>query len=217
MQYFVNEIFVFDPTKETFFSHEEIVYKFSKGDLTDCTFSVNHIFNSKLSRKLSDEESKSDEKISSGSELFDFQKEFARIDQETQDPFLVSSIDKENFVLFLKIVNLKDYTYEYHAKEFISKILEAIIFPRSRLAAYFYFRNREYEIESGDLYGFDYMLYDKCTIPEETGLLNKTTHDHSKYAVVIYDEDSKQSFKFIDAHRLHRIAHQFNKVQLTHK
>lgn len=212
MQYFVNELFVFEPNKRIFYSHEEIIYQYITGILGDSAFFINEKFHSQLDPKIPEEESKSNESQPKREIELDFKTEFEKIDESTQNPNLLASIDKENYALFLKIVDLKDYIHKYDTKQYVSKLDSAKIFPRSTIATYIYFRNKKYEIESGDLYGFDYMLYEQSVIPEESGFLNKSTHDHSKFAVTINDEDSKKNFKFVDAHRLHRIAHQFNKV-----
>lgn len=105
----------------------------------------------------------------------------------------LSSIDKASYILKLS------------ASEYLLKLLEWRVVSHEVFFAYCSFRNLKYQIEPGDNYGFDFMLYQESEQKNEG-------HQHSLGALTIIKESDQKNTTFVDIARKVRMARNIKKV-----
>jgi tRNA splicing endonuclease len=220
MQFYVNDLFVFEPKTKAFYSHEEFIYQLYKDLIKDPTISLSDIYYNKLfpaQEYQKDEEEKMNAirtEIIQSSEDFSFEKALSNINKmvkSTDEEDWTKDTNKHNFELFLKIVNLGEYKFEISVKAFLQGYLKSLGTNEAGFIVYVYLRQKGFEIESGSIFGFDFLLYKESQ--EEVGLLNKTNRTHSDFAVFIHNHDSNIQYTFLDIQRKHRIAQNYKKVK----
>ena len=217
-KYYANNLFVFEPSQPLFYSYEEFLFQFTNPS-NSITINLHPQFLDTLQNKKQEPPSQVNnnpientlpsinlippleqdpEKATEGN---------TDDDAQNQNP----DLQKHNFDLFLEIVDLKEYTVTMNIQEFFNLYAKYLGEDWYKLAAYFYFRRKNYEIESGCIFSFDFLLY-KNSGGKEVGLMNKKDRIHSEYGVFLVNEDSKIHITFKDVHRKCRIAHNYNKV-----
>jgi len=216
MKFYANDLFVFEPDQKIFYSHNEFVYQFFKKMIQVPTITISEFCFNKLkqSNDMKDETKKEDKADQNQNIIQDysFERDLSRIQsikKETDENLWNQDSAKHNFELYLKIVDLKEYNIELTVDKFIGIYLESIKGELFHFAAYVYLREKGFEIESGSIFGFDFLLYKESK--QELGILNKTIRTHSDYAVFIYNEDSSIQYTFLDIQRKHRIAQNYKK------
>jgi len=216
--YYVNDLFVFEPTQKLFYAHEEFIYQFSHvSDKITLNVSENHLHILKKEDFIQENKEQQEHLHENPFQNQPLNEEISKIiaEEENKEENITPSaqnpeFQKHNFDLFLEVVNLEEYSYQLPLQEFIYLYISSLGDQSYKLAAYFYFRKKGFEIESGCIFSFDFLLYRKGG--EGIGLLNKVERTHSEYAVFIFCEDLKQKVTFKDLHRKDRIAHNYNKV-----
>src|SRR5207244_544963 len=69
---------------------------------------------------------------------------------------VTDSVEKNNYALFLEAVDLGTYAFTANFGDYFEMYIAKYRDKLVKLSSYFYFRDKQYEIESGDTYGFDY-------------------------------------------------------------
>ena len=213
---FVNELFCFEPKKKLFLSHEELFYQLGKQFKIELIIFTNkeyHDWLITINEKAGDSEANkdtdypkndiiseiNDDEIVNLSEMIDNEKDFN--DGEGNE--------KSNYDLFLKTVDLKEFNIKISINEFETYYLAKNKLNLHKIAAYFYFREQGFLIDSGCTYGFDFLLYQEDT--KELKDNKKGKHFHSKFSVsIILDQTDKLTY--LDIQRKHRISNNYNKV-----
>ncbi len=218
-KYYANNLFVFEPSQPLFYSYEEFLFQFTNSS-NPITINLNPKFLDTLQNTKQEAPSQTNDNpiqntlpsanlISSLGEQQDTEKgiEDNTDEAKNENP----DLQKHNFDLFLEIVDIKEYTVTMNVQDFFNLYVKYLGEECYKLAAYFYFRRKNYEIESGCIFSFDFLLY-KNSGGKEIGLMNKKDRIHSEYGVFLVNEDSKINITFKDVHRKCRIAHNYNKV-----
>ena len=216
--YYINELFVFEPDNKHFYAHEEFLYQFGVSP-EPITVSLSPSYFNMLKQIVVEEPVNRDEPIIL--QTYNFKPEpqgeepeesvLSNVPQELpSEAQNQGEFQKENFDLFLEVVDLSTYTHQMSLQEFFCEYYVWIGKNEHKLSAYFYFRKKGYEIESGCIFSFDFLLYKERG--QEVGLLNKVDRTHSDFAVYLVCEDAGTKITFKDVHRKDRIAHNYNKV-----
>eukprot|EP01017_Pseudomicrothorax_dubius_P036342 TRINITY_DN5199_c0_g1_i3.p1 TRINITY_DN5199_c0_g1~~TRINITY_DN5199_c0_g1_i3.p1 ORF type:complete len:246 (-),score=35.24 TRINITY_DN5199_c0_g1_i3:59-796(-) len=198
----VNDLFCFQPSTKKTFSFQEAAYQWAKGRLTSEEFVLHHEFYDILVVPGTSE-GKDERPTKERQE--DDEEGFAP--QADPGEFEAMLKAKSNYDFFFnEVLSLKDYCKPMPAAEFFQVMIDRKTVSLDNLLGYFHLRDREYLVELGHYYGFDFLLYKQ----EEGKSIDDFQHTHSPFAVSLHRGGTSLKTKRIS--RLIRIATNYNKT-----
>lgn len=190
MIFLSNEKFIIDKEKEEIISYEKFALKFLRSELNNFKINLSigfsiiyhNFYNIKNPYYDLNEEPNS---------------------KEYNEKLLTEDIfnDKSRnfFKEYFKIIKNQKFPFEIEIKIFIQFLFDKNIINNEKLAIFNFLESKNYEIESGKGFGFDYLLYEKNDF-----------HEHAPY--LVYVNNKIINLKFFEILGKLRIANNYGKV-----